>query len=140
MANERLTEGLRSTAAFSDIAAGREATGFQALLGAEGLEQGNRQSAIDAILRGNEIQVGAGVDLQGQILDSLKQSSDTAQYGQQNYLQAIAQHQQLGMGLLGIGGQGLAGLGGPAGLPNQPGWWRGLLGGLPGAIGNALPG
>ena len=130
LANERLGLGLQGIASFSGIAAGREGTAFQSLLGAESLEQGNRQHAVNTILAGNQTQANVGVNLQNQFLQSLGQSGTVAQQGQQNYLDAIGLHQQLGMGLLGIGGQALGGLTGPANLQSGPSWWERLLPGL----------
>ena len=139
LANERLSTGFGATAELSSIAAGREATGFQALLGAEGAEFSNRELATNTIAGGNEVQAGVGVDLQRQILDSLGQSGVTGQQGMNNYLQAIQIQRQPAAGYLGLAGQAVGGLGGPAGIQSGPPWWHGLLPGIPGAVGAAIP-
>ena len=124
--NQRLGLGLQGVSSLSGIAARREGQAFQTLLGTEGLEQNNRNVATNTILQGNTVQANTGVHLQNQILRSLGMDATTAQSGQQNYLQAIGRHQQLGMGMLGLAGQALGALGGQN-SQDAPGWLRSLL-------------
>ena len=85
-------------------------------------------TALQTSIEGNRIQAGVGVDLQNQLLQSLGISAGVAQSGQQNYLQAIGAHQNLGMGLLDFAGKGVSS------LQQTPGWLQNLLGAVPGLI------
>ena len=137
--NERYRIGMEGVRDLSSIAAGRESTAFQSLLGAEEAEFANRQLATSTIAGGNQVQAGAGVDLQRQVLDSLSQSGATAQYGQQNYLNAINMQRLPAFAQLDLARTAIGGLGGPAGIQSGPPWWHGLIAGIPGAIGGAIP-
>ena len=109
-------------------------TGATLGIGSQRLANERLATGVQANLRGNEIQANAGVNLQNQFLNSLGQSANVAQSGQQNYLNAIQTHQNLGMGLLGLAGDAVGSLGGPTNLPNQPSfldrWLPTILGGV----------
>ena len=138
--NERLGIGFQSLRDLSAIAAERERGAFQTLLGAEGAEQGNRDRAVRGLTAGNQMQANIGMGLQQQLLQSMGLSAGVAQSGQQNYLNAINQHQQLGSEFMRFGQTGLAAL--PGLYSDRAPWWQGLvnagLGSAAGAAGGAL--
>ena len=138
--NERLGIGFQSLRDLSAIAAERERGAFQTLLGVEGAEQSNRDRAVRGLTQGNQIQSNIGMGLQQQMLQSMGLSAGVAQSGQQNFLNAINQHQQLGSEFMRFGQTGLAAL--PGLYSDRAPWWQGLvnagLGAAAGAAGGAL--
>ena len=138
--NERLGIGFQSLRDLSAIAAERERGAFQTLLGVEGAEQGNRDRAVRGLTAGNQMQSNIGMGLQQQFLQSMGLSAGVAQSGQQNFLNAINQHQQLGSEFMRFGQTGLAAL--PGLYSDRAPWWQGIvnagLGSAAAAAGGAL--